>query len=157
VTPTSAFIHEPAQDHPGWMTWDLADDTRFNRQVMGSLLVRREGDRGSRMRMPMTRTLHGNLHSNVHGGVTLGLIDIAMFSAVYTVLGADAAGSVTLDLNCQFIGAGRIGEPIDVVSEVMKETGRLVFLRGTVEQGDTLIASYLGTIRKPSRPKGNAR
>ena len=150
MTPTSAFLHEPDPAHPGWHTWNLADDTRFNSVVMGKIIVRREGSQAARLRMLETATRHGNLHSNVHGAVTLGLIDIAMFATVYTVLGADAAGSVTLDLNCQFIGSGRIGEPLDAISEVMKETRRLVFLRGTVEQGDHLVASYLGTIRKPT-------
>jgi acyl-coenzyme A thioesterase PaaI-like protein len=60
------------------------------------------------------------------------------------------SGSVTLDLHNQFIGAGQIGEPLDVLCEVMRETGRLVFLRGSVEQGDRLVSSFLGTLRKPS-------
>lgn len=150
MTPTCAFVHEPDPANPGWHTWDLADQTRFNALVMGKLIVRREGDCAARLRMLETEVRHSNLLSKVHGAVTLGLIDIAMFATVFTVLGADAAGSVTLDLNCQFVGTGEIGAPLDVVSEVMKETRRLVFLRGTVEQGDQLVASYIGTIRKPS-------
>jgi hypothetical protein len=35
----------------------------------------------------------------------------------------------------------------------MKETRRLVFVRGTVEQGDHLVASFMGTLRKPSASK----
>lgn len=147
---TSAFIHEPDPQNPGWHTWDLVDQDRFNPVVMGKLLVRREGDRSARLRMVETITMHGNLHGNVHGGVTLSLIDIAMFATVHGVIGEKAAGSVTLDLTTQFVGSGRLGEPLDVVSEVMKETRRLVFIRGTVEQGDSLVATYMGTLRKPS-------
>ena len=69
----------------------------------------------------------------------------------YTVLGADAAGSVTLDCECRFIGAGAVGKPLDAVTEILRETGRLIFLRGLVEQDGVLVASYSGTIRKPSR------
>ena len=94
--------------------------------------------------------MHGNLHSNIHGGVTLSLIDIAMFATVHGVIGEDTAGAVTVDLTTQFVGIGRLGEPLDVVSEVMKETRRLVFVRGTVEQGDRLVATYMGTLRKPT-------
>ncbi|MEW9856931.1 PaaI family thioesterase [Novosphingobium sp. M1R2S20] len=151
MNPTSAFIHQPDPEHPGWLTWDLADPTRFNPLVMGKLIVRPEGERAARVRMLTTETRHSNLHSNVHGAVTLSLIDIGMFATVCTVLGIEAAGSVTLDLNCQFVGSGAIGEPLDMVGEVMKETGRLVFLRGTVEQGHSLVASFMGTIRKPTR------
>lgn len=147
---TSAFIHESDPQHPGWHTWDLFDQDRFNPVVMGKLLVRREGDRSARLRMLDTRAMHGNLHGNIHGGVTLSLIDIAMFATVYGVIGEAAAGSVTLDLTTQFVGAGRLGEPLDVVSEVMKERRRLVFIRGMAEQGDNLVATYMGTLRKPT-------
>ena len=60
------------------------------------------------------------------------------------------AGAVTLDASTQFIGAGRIGEPLEVVIELLKDTRRLVFLRGTVEQGDHLVAAFSGTLRKPT-------
>ena len=146
----SHFIVEPDPDNLGWDTWELADHTRFNMSAMGKLIVRREGERSVRLRMfPQKR--HSNLHDNVHGGVTLALIDIALFAAARQVIGADAAGSVTLDITNQFIGAGRIGEPLDAVPEVMKETRRLVFLRGVVEQGDNMIASFTGVVRKPSQ------
>ncbi|MET1754794.1 PaaI family thioesterase [Novosphingobium sp. RD2P27] len=118
---------------------------------MGKLIVRPEGEHSARVRMLSTETRHSNLHSNIHGAVTLALIDIGMFATIYTVLGADAAGSVTLDLNCQFVGSGVVGQPLDLIGEVMKETGRLVFLRGTVEQEHGLVASYMGTIRKPTK------
>lgn len=145
-----AFIHEPDPEFPGWYTWKLDDGTRFNSQGLGRMVIRREGERSARLRLLEVETRHSNLHDNVHGGVTLALIDVGMFAAIYSVLGADAAGSVTLDLHNQFIGAGRVGQPLDVVTEVMKETRRLVFLRGTVEQGDHLVASFVGTLRKPS-------
>jgi acyl-coenzyme A thioesterase PaaI-like protein len=74
-----------------------------------------------------------------------------MFAAMRTLLGGDAEGSVTLDLSNQFIGAGRIGEPLDAVVEVLRETGRMVFLRGMVVQGDDTIAAFNGTIRKPTK------
>jgi len=147
----SSFIHRPSDEHPGWNSWDLADDTRFNAVVVGKLIVRREGETSARMRMLSTLPRHSNLHGRIHGAVTLGLIDIGLFATVHTVLGGNAAESVTLDLNTQFIGSGRIGAPLDVVGEVVKETGRLVFLRGMVEQDDGLVASFMGTIRKPTR------
>lgn len=149
------FIHAPSPDHPGWHSWELADQTRFNAQVMGRMLVRVEalgtGTRAVRLRMfPEHR--HSNLMDAVHGGVTLALIDIALFAGIRLLLDADAAGSVTLDLSTQFIGAGRIGQPLDAVTEVLRETRRLVFVRGTVEQDGHLVAAFNGTVRKPSTP-----
>jgi acyl-coenzyme A thioesterase PaaI-like protein len=151
VQPTTAFIHQPDPQNPGWHTWDMADAERFNPVAIGKLIVRPEGDRSARVRMVDTAARHSNTHGAIHGAVTLALVDIGIFATVNTVLGGNIAGSVTLDLSCQFIGSGKVGQPLDMVGEVMRETGRLVFLRGTVEQEHGLIASYLGTIRKPSQ------
>jgi uncharacterized protein (TIGR00369 family) len=148
-----AFVHEPAADHPGWYSWDLADQTRFNAQTMGRMLVRREtlpgGTPAVRLRMFPERR-HSNLLDAVHGGVTLALIDISLFTGLRLLLDGDAAGAVTLDLSTQFIGAGHVGQPLDAVSEVLRETRRLVFVRGTIEQDGHLVAAYNGTIRKAS-------
>lgn len=150
----AAFLHEPAVDHPGWFTWNLDDSNRFNAQAIGRLLTRIEdrpdGGKAARLRM-LPELRHSNLHDAVHGGATLALIDIALFAAMRTLLGGDAAGSVTLDLSTQFIGTGRLHEPLDAVVEVLRETGRLVFLRGLVVQGKDTIAAFNGTIRKPSK------
>ena len=150
MQPDAEFIHEPAPGHPGWFTWTLDDDTRFNAVGLGPMIIRREGARSARVRLLDLERRHSNMHGNVHGGVTLAFVDVAMFATMFSVLGAQVSGSLTLDLHNQFIGAGQIGEPLDVLCEVMRETGRLVFLRGSVEQGDRLVSSFLGTLRKPS-------
>lgn len=146
------FIYEPDPENPGWHRWELADDTRFNAQTMGRMLVRRESDSICRVRMFPERK-HSNLLDMVHGAVTLALVDIALFAAMRTLLDGNAGGSVTLELSSQFIGAGNLGQPLDAVVEVMRETKRLVFMRGTVVQGagdEHLVASFSGIVRKPS-------
>jgi uncharacterized protein (TIGR00369 family) len=149
-TPVTQFVCEPDPENPGWLTWDLGDDTRFNGYAMGKMIVRREGESSCRLRMfPEHR--HSNMLEAIHGAVTLALIDIALFAAVHNVLEGDAAGAVTLELHNQFIGSGRIGEPYDAVTEVLRETKRLVFLRGLTMQGDHLVASFTGTVRKASK------
>ena len=149
----SPFIHEPSADHPGWFTWDVVDKTLFNAQTMAPMLVRQDtlpgGAQATRLRM-MPERRHSNLGGAVHGAITLALIDISLFTGLRLLLDADAAGSVTLDLSTQFIGAGRIGEPLDAITEILRETRRLVFVRGTIEQGDHLVAAFQGTVRKPS-------
>lgn len=148
----ATFIYEPSADHPGWHTWNLADQTRFNAVAIGDMLVRTEAGHCCRLRMfPEHR--HSNLLDMVHGAVTLALMDIALFAAMRTLLNGDAAGSVTLELSSLFVGAGRLSEPLDAVVEVMRETKRLVFLRGTVVQGQGdshLVATFSGIVRKPS-------
>ena len=147
------FIYEPDPDNPGWHRWELADDTRFNAQTMGRMLVRPEGHRACRVRMFPERK-HSNLLDMVHGAVTLALIDISLFAAMRTLLNGNAGGSVTLELSSQFIGAGSLDRPLNAVIEVMRETKRLVFMRGTVVQGEDdshLVATFSGIVRKPTR------
>ncbi len=146
------FIYEPDPENPGWHRWELADDTRFNAQTMGRMLVRPETERTCRVRMFPERK-HSNLLDMVHGAVTLALVDIALFAAMRTLLNGNAGGSVTLELSSQFIGAGALDKPLDAVVEVMRETKRLVFMRGTVVQGEGdahLVATFSGIVRKPS-------
>ena len=143
------FRSEPDPDNPGWFTWSLTDPTRFNTWMFGKLLVRSDPDGKARLRM-FPRREHTNLGDNLHGGTILALIDVGLF-ACSRMLGIIEAGTaVTLDLNTQFIGAGRPDKPCDAVTELLKETRRLVFLRGVVEQEGEIIAAFSGTIRKPS-------
>ena len=99
---SSAFLHQPDPENPGWHIWQLRDETRFNPQVMGKLIIRQEGERSVRLRMFPERR-----HSNL----------------------------------------------LDAVTEMLRETRRLVFLRELVMQEEHLIASYTGTIRRPSSGK----
>ena len=135
----------------GWFTWNLVDKTRFNAVVLGDLAVRREGDH-CRLRMVPERR-HTNLGDNIHGAVTLGLIDIALFATMHVVGNGNAGPSVTVELSTQFVGAGDPSEPLDAVSEIVRETGRMLFVRGQCVQGDEVIASYSGIVRKMNARK----
>jgi uncharacterized protein (TIGR00369 family) len=149
AAPAPTFVSEPDPEFPGWLTWRLIDETRFNGQVMGRTIVRPEGEGRARVRM-FPEHKHTNLKGNLHGGVTLSLIDVAMFAGA-RMFGLIAAGTaVTLDMNTQFIGGGKPDLPLDCEVELLKETGRLLFLRGLVVQGDERIAAWSGTIRKPT-------
>ncbi len=147
-----------AQDG-GWLSWNLNDTSRFN-AFIEPLSVRPEaplpdGRPVARIRMHLTRK-HSNLGNHVHGAVTLALIDVALFAAAHQFGSLNAGFSVTLDLGTQFIGGGRIDEPLDAVVEQVRETGRLIFLRGMVVQGsgdEHIVASFSGTIRKASKDR----
>ena len=135
------------------------DKSRFN-AFIEPLAVRPEaptqdGRPRARIRMHPVRK-HSNLGDHVHGAVTLALIDVSLFAAAHQFGSLNAGFSVTLDLGTQFIGGGRLGEPLDAVVEQVRETGRLIFLRGMVVQGPEdrhIIASFSGTIRKASKDR----
>jgi uncharacterized protein (TIGR00369 family) len=137
--------HAPAPDHPGWWTWDVADRDRFN-AALGKLLVRAEGPGRARCRM-FPEKYHSNLGNVVHGGAMMTFIDMAFFAGG-RLAGADVAFAVTLDCQVQFLAAAELGVPMDAEVEVLRETGRLVFLRGRVLQGETCAAAFSGTLRK---------
>ena len=140
------FRYRPSNEHPGWHTWNILDATRFNQAVMGPMILRVEGDK-CRVRMTPERK-HTNLQDMIHGGTTLGLIDISMFAAMRILTDNEGARAVTLELSTQFIGAGRMDHPLDSVVEILRETGRMVFMRGLVEQGENPIAAFSGVVRK---------
>ena len=145
------FSVNPDPANPGWFSWNLADESGFNATALGHLIARPEPPNGARLRL-IAGPRHANFAGGVHGGAILTLIDVALFTGACIALGKDFGGAVTLDLSCQFIRAGRVGEPLDAVVEVLRETARLVFLRGTVVQGERLIAAFSGTLRKASAP-----
>ncbi len=148
--PLTNFVCEPDADNPGWQRWCLGDAARFNEAVPGKQIVRAEGADRCRMRILPKVPLHINSAGQVHGAIILSLIDVSLFAALSVLRGIDAGRSVTLDLASQFIGSGDAGRPMDSVVEVLRETGRLAFLRGLVMQDSDLVASFSATVRKPS-------
>lgn len=146
------FVIAPSPDHPGWLTFDLEDVGRFNGTVIGPVIMREEPDGRCRARcVPRPHLL--NARDNLHGGALLGLIDISLFAGLALLTDGDVCNAVTLDLSTQFIGAGRIDQPLDAVTEILRETRRLAFLRGVLEQDGTLIAAFNATVRKAG-PRG---
>lgn len=142
-----AFRFEEHPDHPGWMNWTFTDDSRYN-SFLGTIVVRAEGS-SARVRMWPTRK-HSNFGDNVHGGALLGFIDVALFAAVRSFGMIDAGPAVALDLNTHFIGAGKIDQLLEARIDMLRETRRLIFLRGLLVQDAGTVAEFSGTIRKPS-------
>ena len=127
----------------------MSEPGRYNRAVLGELLVRAEGESDARVRLH-PREQHVNSGGRIHGGVTLGLIDVALFAAMYVLRAIPVSRSVTIDMQTQFIGAGDAARPLDAVVELLRETRLLGFLRGLVVQEDDIVASFTATIRKPA-------
>ena len=146
------FRYGESLQHPGWMTWELVDPTRFN-SLFGPFLLKVEGGI-ARVRMTPGHQ-HSNLSNKVHGGALLGFIDMALFAAARGFGLIEAGTAVTLDLSTQFMGRGNIGEPIEAQVELLRETGRLLFMRGLIVQGEGVaeekILAFAGTIRKPTK------
>jgi len=143
----------PIPGEEGWFSWNLKDSTRYNGVVLGPLKVRHEGDgdrRRTRLRM-VPEHKHTNIQEMIHGAVTLGLIDIALFAGAQTLGQGHDGPMVTLELSTQFVGAGDPSRPLDAVTELVRETGKLAFVRGEVVQDDDKVAAFSGILRKITR------
>ncbi|AJP74716.1 phenylacetic acid degradation protein [Sphingomonas hengshuiensis] len=145
---TPHFRYEDEPGHPGWKRWELRDPTRFN-GFLGAILVRREADVARVRMVPEHR--HSNLRDHVHGGALLGFVDIALFAGARGLDVITAGPASTVDVSVQFVAGAAIGEAIEARVELVRETGRMLFLRGLIVQEDTNIASFQGVVRKPSQ------
>ena len=120
------------------------------------MLVRVDGRHRPRPHRPPS-TATPTCQNNVHGGALLALIDVALFAAARGFGLITAGTSVTLDLNTQFIGGGRIGEPLEAQVEVLRETGRLVVparprrARGRRNQDRRLLGHDPQAVRQASK------
>ena len=144
--PQPLFAYDDDAAQPGWKRWQFRDPTRFN-AFIEPLFVRIEDDI-ARVRMHPRRE-HSNMRDAVHGGALLGFMDVALFAASRGFGVLNSGGAVTLDLSAQFIGAGRVDQPLEARLQLLRETGRMLFLRGLIVQdGQPTIASFTGTLRK---------
>jgi acyl-coenzyme A thioesterase PaaI-like protein len=90
-----------------------------------------------------------NVMGALHGGFLLGFLDQAVF------IGPSALGrltmpdwAVTLNFATQFVAPGRADIPLDCTVEIVSETGKLMFLRGQMEQEGRALLTYQATLRK---------
>ena len=117
--------------------------------LFGAMRVRGEGAGRARLRVE-SHAGQGNINGNVHGGFLLALVDQALFVGP-EMGGVPILGGVTVDVTSQFLAAVTIGPPLDVVTEVLRETGRMLFVRGQIEQAGVAKVAFTGTLRKPDR------
>jgi acyl-coenzyme A thioesterase PaaI-like protein len=141
------FRADPHPDHPGWLSWELRETGRFN-DLIGPTIVRRDPDGKGRVRMLLPERRHSNLLDAIHGGALLAFVDVALFGGARMCGIENVSGAQTIECGVQFIAPGQLGTPLDAVVELLRETGRMAFLRGLLVQGDTIVAAFSGTIRK---------
>jgi len=152
------FASQPVADMPGWSTWAPYDKENYN-AFLGVMHKRAGGDglagNIGRVRMFPERR-HRNLGDVVHGGTMMGFIDCALFGAMRVLDLGQAGPSVTVELQTYFVGAARLDQFLEARIEVTKETGGMLFMRGTVIQGpsEANVASFSAIIKK-ARPRAS--
>lgn len=146
INPSYAASQDP--DDPDWTIFSSIDPDRFV-AIFGAIRVRAEGPDRVRCRV-QGEERHLNILGGIHGGFALAFIDQVLFLGPQVLGIKGSYGGKTLDVATQFFGPLRASAPIDAVVEVLRETGRLVFLRGLIEQDGEAAVAFSGTIRKAS-------
>jgi len=142
-----AFDYLPDPNNAGWMIWGPRQNGRFNTLYNPVRVREEEPGRVARVRVLPDEILT-SVTGKMHGGATAGFIDIAIFAGARGCGINESGFAVTIDLSIQFLAPGEAGRNMDAVVELVRETGRMAFLRGTVEQDFGVIATFMATIRK---------
>ena len=104
--------------------------------LVGPILARREGEAwayGLRI-----GPQHLNLRDAVHGGLFATLADHALGLTIWESLGRRPCA--TIQLNVQFVAAGKLGDFVEARAEVIRVTRSVVFVRGELRVGPRVVA-----------------
>jgi acyl-coenzyme A thioesterase PaaI-like protein len=85
---------------------------------------------------------HMNSAGTVHGGLLMTFADIAMSRTSRLASGAKSCSTVSL--SCDFVGAGKLGDLIEIRVQVARQTRTLVFLSSQTTAGDRVLLAAQG-------------
>ena len=102
---------------------------------------------GAEMRV-QPHTGCANVMGSLHGGFLSAIAEQSLFLPLYLHGRCSRGGIVVIDFALSFLASGDIATPIVARLELLRETGRMAFVRGTLWQGDVAITAYSGTVRK---------
>ncbi len=136
----------------GWKAWHAVPEGRFV-DGLGDVFYRDEAVNGGPGILACIETArkHANGLGFLHGGFLMAFVDVTMFATIRHMLATQAG--VTLQCSTDFIGAGDVGKVLEGRGHVVKETGKMVWVAGTLTQDDGrhLVAQWHGLLRKVPR------
>ena len=97
------------------------------------------------LRVPL-QPQFGNRLGGVHGAFLAGLGEHCL-GVPYNAAGL-GSGNVTVSLAFDYPAGATTALPLDGEVELLRETGRMMFLRLLFRQGDDVVLSGTGTLRK---------
>jgi acyl-coenzyme A thioesterase PaaI-like protein len=134
----------------GWKAWHARPEGRFV-DGLGDVFYRSEGE-GVLTAIDTARK-HANGLGFLHGGFLMAFVDVTMFATIRHML--DQSAGVTLQCSTDFIGAGTVGKVLEGRGHIVKETGKMVWVSGTLTQdeGAHLVCQWHGLLRKVPRER----
>ncbi|SEI79833.1 Acyl-coenzyme A thioesterase PaaI, contains HGG motif [Sphingobium sp. AP50] len=135
----------------GWAAWsDPRPDTFL--QAIGRGYMRGESATKALVGLE-TRSSHRNRLDSLHGGFLAAFADHAYFGGLWAMGHVEQINGVTIDLSMQYLGSGKVGPDLFAEVELLRETGRLMFLRMLITQDGQPVAASTATLRKAPTPK----
>lgn len=118
--------------------------------IVGPLLMRRT-DTGLRFAFQATDK-HTNARGVLHGGMLLTFADQVLGLTVQSVVGT--LNVATVSLNCDLVSAAFPGDFIEGEATVSRAARTLIFVKGTLTRGETVIMNASGLwTRLPAKDK----
>ncbi|WP_088182007.1 PaaI family thioesterase [Sphingobium sp. Z007] len=130
----------------GWSGWAEPHPDTFL-QAIGRGYMRSDAP-GKALVGLETRPGHRNRIDTLHGGFLAAFADHAFFGALWAMGHRDHVNGMTIDLTMQYLGAGKVGPDLIAEVELLRETGRMLFLRMVMTQNGAPVAASTATIRK---------
>lgn len=127
----------------GWEVRHFGEADGFS-VLIGPLLSRREGEHW--VHGIAIERRHLNARGVVHGGLIASLADQALGMTVWDAVGRQPCA--TVQLNVQYVTAGRDGDFLTVRSEMIHVTRSVVFVRGLVAAGERTVAMADGVWKR---------
>lgn len=138
-------LKEDSGPYAGWMRWAKKADGRFPDTALGPIYWR-EDDTGSVEVRIDTQRRHTNPGDVLHGGFLMAYADMALYAIAWRTF--ETVRGATVSCSCEFLGPGVPGEPVVVRGEVIKETGKMIFVRAILSQASGPVLSVSGVLRK---------
>ncbi|MGW8202496.1 PaaI family thioesterase [Sphingomonas bisphenolicum] len=135
----------------GWSGWAEPHPDTFLKAI-GRGYMRDLGSGRAQVALE-TRPGHRNRIDMLHGGFLAAFADHAFFGALWAMGLKEHVNGVTIDLNMQYLGAGKVGPDLIAEVELLRETGRMLFLRMVMTQDGEPVAASTATIRKARAKK----
>lgn len=115
-------------------------------QTVGPVFRHRDGSEMQQRFRFVPEERHMNGAGSVHGGMLMTLADICMGRSAN--LAAEGGRAVTVSLNCDFVGPGKLDEAIEVEVAVTRRTRSVLFMSATLAGGGRILMTASGVWKR---------
>lgn len=126
----------------GYHVWGDLDPFE---NLIGPFYMKENGDGTYKSAFVAEAERHCNNGGALHGGLLMSFADFALFAIAKDALDGPC---VTVGFNSEFVSAGQAGTLVEASGEIMRATRSLLFVRGQIFSGDTIIMTFSGILKR---------